>query len=219
MLLLVTIPIFLMFPVFDRIETRVLRKQRGNFSQILKNGFGLTIFNLNFIGKVSNFLHRTFLCLFTDQSTVSIDIPVVNDRNVDTAIFNILSTNQRCYVVRVPNFGSPQFFSEIEKLPKPWQEEIWKTFEKESEKSRWLRFFVGMMKEKRARLRMEKLRKSALRRAPQWMIFAISENECIVYAFIEVPPPTYMTRIIRRLWCSDPNVKERIIDEIEILEQ
>jgi len=215
-LLLLAIPIFLTFPVFDRIETRVLRKRRGNIWQILKNGIKLTIFSLNFPQKVANFLYVTFLCLFTDQSTVSFDIPVVNDRNVDTAMHRILGTNQPCYVVRVPIMDAPKLVSEIEKLPKSWQKEIEGTFKKEIEKSRLLRFFM----QERVSLGMRRgLKRGFGELVYQRMTFAMGKNGCIAYASISVPPPTHMTRKVTLLWCSDPGIKERIVDEIERLEQ
>lgn len=214
--LLFAILIFLMFPTFDLVETRLLRKRRGNIGQILKNGFRLTTLNLNLLNKLGDFFHRTFLCLFTDQATISIDIPIVNDRNLDIAMHTILSTNQRCYVVRLPAFSS-KLVSEFEKLPKLWQEEVKKIFETELEKSAFLRILAKTTEEKRQKVG-EGVRRGLGECVPQWMTFAIGENGCIAYAMISVPPPTYMTRMITLLWCNDPGIKERIVDEIEKLE-
>ena len=216
--LIFAIPVFLMLPIFDRIETRLRTKQRGNIGQILKNGFTLNLLSLNLLSKLSNFLYTTFLCLFTDQSTISIDVPVINDRNIDQAMNTILGTNQRCYVVRLPMMGA-EFISEIERLPKLWQEEIKKTFEGLIDESRLLKFLAGMVKEKRTREIMQRPQRRLLRLGTLWITFAIAENECISYAMFKVPPPTYMTRMIMLLWCNDPGIKERIVEEIERLEQ
>ena len=217
MIPLLGILILLMFPLFDRIQTSVLRKQRGNIKRILRNGFILILYNINFLDKLGRFLYTTFHCLFTDQTKTSLDVHVINDMNVDKAMHKILSTNQRCYIARIPFVGA-ELISEIERFPEPWQDEIVKIFKEEIERSWYLKLLLKLVKEKRTRPMMRGIAQKLSRHEAERVIFAVSENGCVAYALIGIPPPTYMTRKASILWCNDPTAKERILDEIDKLE-
>lgn len=222
--IILIIPIILLLAVYDLIESNVLRKQRGTFREILKNGLRLIIFNLNLAGKIGGFINTTLLCLFTQQTNVSLNIPVINDRNVEDAFQSVLGGNKVCYIVRVPNLSPAKTIQELEKLPKPLQDEIREALEAEMKKWRFkilksiLEHIMKSDTMKSAGKQIENRVSRAATKNLSRIICSMNENGVVAYALVNVPPPTHMTRIISMLWCSDPFVKERIVKKIEDLE-
>jgi hypothetical protein len=212
-IILLFLPILLSLPISDLVVTTVYKRQRGNVKDILKNGLRFLVSNINFPRKIGTFIHVTFLCLFTDQRTVSLDIPVINSRNIETAIYNTLGLNQKCYVAKL-SLDPQKIISDIESFPQPIVEEI-KTVYQNIYKKWGLFMTETFMESKYASPSFQKLLASAKN---MHVIFGVNENGTMVYAIVEVPPPMYMTRIISRIWCSDPSIKNRIITELNKLD-
>jgi len=223
-----SLPILIIFLILysNLVESRTLRKQQESCWQTLKNGLKFMLRHLNFPKKIASFIYYTFLCLLTDQSTVSLDIPIINDRNIDDAMKKVLGTNYQCYVIRISLMGPQSFSEEIEQLPINIRAEIMATLEKEIKK--WQNKFMAKVMfpilEKIVSFRsvteksITEYEKRLIKRRNLFLVCGINENGCIAYAIVEVPQPMRITRIISRFWCSDPDIKERIITEIRRLE-
>jgi hypothetical protein len=220
--LILAIPIILFLPLANRIETRILRKRRGNIRHVLKDGAYFLISNLNLPSKLAHFISVTLLCSFTDHSEVSIDIPIMNDRNVDQAMQSLLGLNQKCYIVRLPPFNPFRIQQELENLPQPIKDDLSKLLEREFAKlgGRVIKRIIELTKTSQyARKKLERSLIKVRKLAEQTItICGIGENGVFAYAIVRKPPPEYMTRIVTALRCSDPNVKAKILAKIEELE-
>ena len=110
---------------------------------------------------------------------------------------------------------------ELKKLPKPLKYEIEKAFEAEKKKLRFRILYKTLeytMKSDTLKSMGEEYEHKFSRIAKKnlaHIVFGMNESGVTAYALIKVPPPTHQTRIVTRLWCSDPFVKERIIKKIE----
>lgn len=210
--LLLFIPLMLLASVADLIEASVSKRQRGNAKKILKNGLKLITMNLNFPCKVARFFYVTFLCLFTDQRNIGLNIPVINSRNIQTAMQNVLGESQS-YVARIP-LDAEQIISEVEKFPSSVRGEI-EDAVKEFQKTLVYKIIKTGMQRPSTRARLLKQQESI----KQISVFlCVNAEGVMTYALVREPPPTYMTRVIEMLWCSDPTVKSKIIEELKKIE-
>lgn len=206
--LVVFVIILLFFPFFDHIEATLSYRQKGNARQIMKSGFWLTINSLNLPVKIGNFIYVTLLCLFTDQKTVSLNIPVINIDNVETAMQKALTPN-KCYVARLP-MNAKTIISDIKKCPVEFQHEIEAEFKKIGLGT--TAFVEGMNRNKSYRKRQDLIAQTV------WIIFGVNEDYVRTYAIVQKKSQNYVSRIIETLWCSDPLVKKRILEELDVLE-
>lgn len=216
--ILLALPLLLLLPISDRIETSVHKRQRGNIANILGNGLRFIMANLNLPSKMGGFVYTTFLCLFTDQHCVSIDIPVVNSGNIQLAMQNVLGRNQKHYTAKLP-LDPQEIMSQLEKFPEDILKEVEKVFKEEIIEGRLGKAMKTLWENEHWRETMEKQREHFLKAiGGLTLIVGGNQDGVMAYAIVSKPPPAYMTRIIQRFWCSDPTVKSRIIDEINKLE-
>lgn len=214
---LLTLPMLLLFAISDRIETSVRRRQRGNIRNIFRNGLKNIIEDLDFPKKIANFFYTTLLCLFTDQHCVSLDIFVINSRNVELAMHGVLGRNQKCYTAKLP-LNPEKILSEIKKFPDAMLSELESVLGEISEGVMG-KLLKAMLESEEWRARIERQTEYLVKVVKNVnVIVGVNEEGVMAYAIINTPPPTYMTRIVTRFWCSDPTVKSRIIDEISRLE-
>lgn len=54
---------------------------------------------------------------------MALDIPVINSRNIELAMQNVLGKEQKCYVARLP-LDARKIISDIEKAPTAIKDEI-----------------------------------------------------------------------------------------------
>jgi hypothetical protein len=210
------IPMLFLVPLSDLLEATVQKRQRGNIRSILKNGLLFVIKSLNFPRKTANFIYTTFLCLFTDQRTVSLDIPVVNSRNIELAMQNVLGVDQDCYIAKLPLFAQ-QILSEIERFPASIKNEIEQAYRDIIKKKIFSKKMMeALMERKDLMAKFQKQQEYVGKNTN--VIFGVNEKGVMAYAIVNLPPPAYMTRIILRLWCTDPTVKGMIVDELRKLE-
>lgn len=131
----------LLFGLMNTVETAVNHQYRD--SRIaLRNGFIKTIDNLNIPRKIASTVYQTWLCLFTDQKTVSLNIPVINTKNVEIAMQKALSINSECYIIKLP-LDPKKLLEILEKMPSEFLKEIENEFKKVSERNKNIVTIMG----------------------------------------------------------------------------
>jgi len=195
------------FGFMDLIESSTNVRYRGDSKTVLKNGIKTTIDSLNLPRKIAKLVYTTFLCLFTDQKGISLNIPVVNGKNVEIAMQNALSTTKPCYIAKLP-LDPKRLIEIINDSPPEFQQEIKGAFKKISKHDKAFltsfgKSFSSQNKKYVARLHI---------------IYGLNEENVKSYAVVYKQPSNYSSRLIQTLWCSDPVIKDKIIHNLESLE-
>jgi len=196
--------------LYDLIYSNIYKKQRGSPLKILFRSLFIGIINLNLPSKISLFLYYTLTCLFGEQHQIALQIPIINIRNLDDSIKRVLSIDQKCYVTRRPLFlRYHEFESDLRNLPKEYLETLGQAVNRLSPL-----YKIGDERLSKLKEKLEiQLEKNPL--SEYIIIYGIAENGTLLYAIIEGPQPERTTRIISRLWCTDPYIKEAILAEIQ----
>jgi hypothetical protein len=199
--------IFGMFGFMNLIETNS-KNQYRNPRNALFNGFKTTISNLNLPRKIAQTIYTTILCLFTDQKTISLNISVINSKNVEKAIRKVLSQNLVDEEPMIATLAMER--QELKKIfknmPKEYKTEIVKEAKSLKSSSRAFALGVGSKVNQNKKL------------TGMSMIWGLNSQGIKTYAIISKNSPSYQSRLIQFLWCSDPLIKEAIVDELHKLD-
>jgi hypothetical protein len=129
---------------------------------------------------------------------------------------NVLGVDQDCYIAKLPLFAQ-QILSEIERFPASIKNEIKQAYRDIIKKKIFSKKMMeALMERKDLMAKFQKQQEYVGKNTN--VIFGVNEKGVMAYAIVNLPPPAYMTRIILRLWCTDPTVKGMIVDELRKLE-
>jgi hypothetical protein len=198
----------LVFGFIDLVDSNTNIRYRGNGGNVLINGLKTTIGDLHFPNKIANLAYTTILCLFTDQKTTSLNIPIINPKNIEGAIQNAMGSTQECYIARLP-FDIKRIREILEKCPQEFMDEIKKEYGKIGERVKTFATSYG---------RRSYTPRTVTQMANVSIIYGLNSDGVKAYALVLKQPPNYSSRLIQTLWCSDPVVKDRIVHELRTLE-
>jgi hypothetical protein len=201
---ILVIMIFL-FGFMNLVETNTYSRYRGNIRIVLGSGIFAMIKNLNLPNKIADFAYTTVLCFFTDQKTTSLNIPIINPKNIETAMQNALDGEQECYIARLP-LDFNKILENLKKCTPEFIKEIQTELKQVSEEDR---IFI----------------ESLAKKTPPKVYTQVGNTSVVcglndgvkAYAILQ-KQPVYSSRLIQILWCSDPLTKNRIIDNLQTLE-
>lgn len=207
--IVILVTMIFLFGFMDLVETNTYSRYRGNIRTVLVNGIGAMIRNLNLPYKIADFAYTTVLCFFTDQKTTSLNIPIINPKNIETAMQNALDGEQECYIAKLP-LSYNKILENLKKCTPEFIKEIQTELNQVSEDNK---IIVTNFAQKnftlnaRARIQMENTS----------VVCGLNADGVKAYAILQ-KQPVYSSRLIQTLWCSDPIIKNRIIDNLQTLE-
>lgn len=222
LLLLASIVVLSAF--LDLIRCTEQRALRGRSREIIQRGLRNLILDLCFPRKLGGLAYLTMAGLFSDRRTISLDIPILSENKLFEAMQEELGEggSKGCVTMKMPMLD-PNMFTLLRSFPDEMKNEIIADMQ------------PGRVKLLRSLLKRERFRKSleryAKRTEENWqrkildmqrrgvidasLVCSVAEDGVSAYAFLMVPPASHRCRIVRRLWCSDHELKASIVRKVE----
>lgn len=216
--------VVLLSAVLDLIRCAEQRTLRGGSRQITQRGLHNLILDLCFPRKLGGLGYLTLAGLFSDRRTISLDIPVLSENKLFEAMQEELGEagSKRCVTMKMPMLD-PNMVTLLRSLPEEMKNEVMasmqpsgvkllRSFLKSERSRKWLGRYTKHMEQDWQRRVSDMQRRGVIDLS---FVCSVAEDGVSAYAFLMVPPATHRCRIVRRLWCSDYELKASIVRKVE----